>query len=289
MLRERYAEYAPVEGRPLAWGDYAVLDITGKIGGSGFDERKRAWLECKEETYLPGFCAHIIGMNAGEERAFTMVLPADFSTEKIRGKEVAFTVTLHEVKEKHLPDLSDDFCKQVGDFKGVNELKTAVRNDLLGYAEARENEAVVKQINDYLLGRFKFPIPQERLNDEAIDIAKKTLQQLAYQGWTEETIKQKKDELMKAARERAEENLKLAYIYSEIAKREGVTVAPAEVEERIKQLAERLKKDPLQVKAAMEKEGRLSALVAEMKSKKVVDFLVENAKIKSVERKKTAK
>ena len=280
MLQERRADFVPVEERALAIGDFAVLDFTGKINNTAFDERKGVFIEINEKSYIPGFCERLVEMKAGEERTFTLTLPDNMAKEDLRDREASFTVKLCEIKQKKLPPLDDDFCKDIGDYKGVEELRSAVREDLLKRAEAEAMEDIIEQIETYLMEKNKVSLPQAVVDAETVDIAKRFAAQLAARGMKEEQIIDKKEELLAAARKNAEKNLRIGYIYGEIAKREGIEASSEEVEERLKQLAERFKKTPEQVKAAMEKEGEMGALDAEIKQKKVVDFLIKNAKIK---------
>jgi trigger factor len=162
----------------------------------------------------------------------------------------------------------------------VKELRDAVRNDLLAYAEAEESRNVLEQINTYLLEHLTVPLPQRRLNAETASLAEKTAARLLSQGVKKEEIVEKKEELLAAARKQAERNLRLACIYEEVAKRERITVSPEEVEERLKRIAAGLKRDLEQVRAAMEREGGISALRKEIESDRVAEFLMKNARIK---------
>jgi trigger factor len=257
-----------------------MLDFSGAVGGTVFDGRTGVWLEVAPQTYIPGFCGAIAGMNREETRSFTLTLPDDVKPEDLRGKEASFNVTLHEIKQKKVPELNDEFCKELGNYAGVKELRDAVRNDLLAYAEAEESRNVLEQINTYLLEHLTVPLPQRRLNAETASLAEKTAARLLSQGVKKEEIVEKKEELLAAARKQAERNLRLACIYEEVAKRERITVSPEEVEERLKRIAAGLKRDLEQVRAAMEREGGISALRKEIESDRVAEFLMKNARIK---------
>ncbi|MCX6338655.1 MAG: trigger factor [Candidatus Aureabacteria bacterium] len=280
MLLDQHAEFLPVEDRPLAAGDFALLDYSGAVEGKIFDERKGLWLEMNTGSFLPGFCDKMNGMRPEETRSFTLTLPPDVAQENLRGKEASFTVILREIKQKKPPALTDDFCRELGDYTNQDELRAAIRADLLKYAEAREHRSVVEQINNYLLEHHKVPLPQTRVSAEAASIAEKTAARLLGQGVNKEEILERKEELMAASRKEAEKNLTLSCIYDEIAKREKITVSAEEREERIRQIAVRLKREPQQIKVSLEKEGRMGALEEEIKMEKVTAFLVGRARIK---------
>lgn len=280
MLLDQHAEFLPVEDRPLAAGDFTLFDCRGTADGKVFDDRKGIWLEISDKSFLPGFCDKMTGMKPGESREFTIKLPDNLAEEHLRGKDASFTVTLHEIKRKKLPDLTDDFCKELGSYANKDELRAAIRADLMKYAEGREQQGVVDQINAYLLEHHAVPLPQTRVAAEAISIAEKTAARLLSQGMKKEELVERKEELMAAARKEAEKSLALHCIYDEIAKREQITVSTEERDARIALIAERLKREPQQVKAALEKEGRIDALEEELKMEKTTALLVERARVK---------
>ena len=280
MLLDQHAEFLPVEDRPLAAGDFALLDYSGAVEGKIFDERKGLWLEMNTGSFPPGFCNKMNGMVPEETRSFTLTLPADVGQENLRRKEALFTVTLREIKQKKLPALSDDFCKELGDYTNQDELRAAIRADLLKYAEAREHRSVVEQINNYLLEHHKVPLPQTRVSAETATIAEKTAARLLGQGVKKEAILERREELMAASRKEAEKSLTLSCIYDEIARREKISVSPEEREQRIRRIAAMLKREPQQVKVSLEKEGGTSVLEEEIKMEKVTAFLVGRARIK---------
>jgi len=279
-LLDEHAEYVPAEGRPLASGDYAQLDFSGTCEGTVFDERKGVWIEVGPRTYLPGFCDRIVGMSRDETRSFSLTLPAEVKPEGLGGKEASFRVTLCEIKQKRLPELNDEFCRGLGGYAGVADLREAVRRSLLAEAEAREERSVVEQINAYLLERIDVPLPQARLEAETDRLAVRTAARLIAHGVKREEVVEKREELRAAARRQAEKSMRLARIYEEIAKREKISVSAEEVEERLGTIAAGLKRDVAELRGVMEKEGELDALRSEIETEKVAAFLVKNARVK---------
>jgi trigger factor len=279
-LRERHAEFIPVEGRNLRTGDIALVDITGSIDGKTIDERKGAWIEITEPSFIPGFCGKLDGMPRGETRTFPLVFPQETTREDLRGKEASWTVLLHEIKEKKIPELNEEFCKGVGNYASCDDLRRAIRENLAKHAEDEERRGVIDQINTYLLGHHKIPLPEGLVREETSEIARKVAGRLLGQGVKEEEIVGKKDELLSKSRVEAEKSLRLLCLYREIARHEAIAVSPEEVAARVAAIAAGIGKDPGQVRAALEKDDRLTALEEEMRKEKVADFLVSNAKIK---------
>jgi len=280
-ILEQHAEFVPVEGRPLAMGDYALLDIAVTSSGAQIEDLKSTWLEMDPKEYLPGFCEKLTGMNAGEERGFDMKLSEE-AKEDLQGKDASFHVTLKEIKSKKVPALNDEFAKELGNYNNVSELRAAVKADLLNYAENREERNLLDQLNDYLLGKNDFPLPKTRVDVEVTAFARKAAERLLTQGVSKDNILEKKDEFLSASRKEVEKMLRLSRIYSAIAEREKIAVSEEELEERIRRIAERIKKDPKQLRAALEKEDKLFALREDIKREKLEAFLLKNAKIKEV-------
>jgi trigger factor len=280
MLLDRHAEFVPVDGRGLQEGDFTLLDLRGAADGAAFDEKKAAWLETGPHTYCAGFCGALYGAKPGETREFTLTLPAEGVREELRGKEASFTVLVREIKEKRVPGLTDDFCKELGSYANADELRGAVRKDLLSFAEDEERHHLLDQIHDYLLERHKVPLPQTRVAMDTVSLAEKTAARLLSQGMKKEDILERKEELMATARKEAERRLALSLLFDGIAKREKIAVAPAEMDARVGEIAARMKRDPAEVRASLEKDDRLEAIGDEILREKVQSFLLEKAKIK---------
>lgn len=280
MILDRHAEFTPVEGRGLEEGDFALLDIRGLAGGAVFDEKKGAWIKTGPEAYCPGFCGNLYGAKPGETRDFTLVLPAEGIREELRGREASFTVAVREIKSKRVPELTDDFCKGLGAYANVGEMRASVRKDLLECAEAEAREDLIQQINEYLLGRHTVPLPPTRVAINATSLAEETAARLLGQGVKKEDILDRKEELMATSRRETEKRLALRCIYAQIARRERIEVSPDEVEKRVGAIAGRLMRDPAEVKASLEKEDALDAVREGIVRDKVEAFLLDKAKVK---------
>ncbi|MDD5555786.1 MAG: trigger factor [bacterium] len=279
-LLDRHAEFIPVADRPAEAGDFALLDIRGEADSAVFEERTGAWMEVAADAYLPGFGDRLIGMRPEETRTFALTLPAEVRPAQLGGKEASYTVTLREIKRKKAPALTDEFCRELGDYAAVDDLKRAVRADLEQYARAREDDRVLEQINDYLLEHTKVPLPPRRLDVETAALAERTAARLIEGGMPKEQIIEKKEELLAGARRQAERSLRLGRIYAEIVRREKIEVTAGEVEERIGRIAGQLKREPAEVRGALEKDGGLDDLREEILKRKVAGFLASHAKVR---------
>lgn len=279
-LLDRHAEFVPVEGRGLREGDLVLLDLRGAADGAVFDEKKSVWIEAGPHAYCDGFCEKLLGATSGEAREFTLTLPAEGVREGLGGKEARFSVTVHELKEKRVPVLTDEFCRGLGSYANPSELREAVRKDLLAYAESEARDDLIRQINDYLLEHHTVPLPETRAALDAVSLAEQTASRLLSRGLKKEDILERREELMAVSRKDAEKRLALSLVYGSIATRERILVTPAEVEARVARIAATAKRDPAEVRAALEKDGRLGAIEHDLAREKIEAFLLEKAKVK---------
>lgn len=280
MLLDRRAEFVPVEGRGLREGDFTFLDLRAEAGGKAFDEKKGVWLQAGPQAYCAGFCEKLYGAKPGETREFVLTMPAEGVREELSGTEARFRVTVHEIKGKRVPELTDEFCKELGGYANAGELRLAVGKDLLSYAEDEAREDLIRQLNDYLLEHHTVPLPQTRVAMDAVSLAEKTAARLLSQGLKKEDILERKEELMAVSRKEAEKRLALFCLYGQIAQREKIAVTPAEIDARVERLAVGLKRDTAEVRASLEKDDRLEAIGDEIAREKIESFLLEKAKVK---------
>jgi trigger factor len=280
MLLDRHAEIIPIEGRGLREGDLALLDISGETDGTVFDEKSAVWIETGPKSYCDGFCENLIGAAPGEVREFTLRLPAEGVREGFGGKEARFVVKVRELKEKRVPELNDEFCRGLGNCANPEELRASVRKDLLAYAEAEARDDLIRQINDYLLERHAVPLPETRAALDAVSLAQKAAGNLLARGLKKEDILERKEELLAVSRKDAEKRLALSLVYGSIARREKIAVTPAEVEARVARIAASAKREPAEVRAALEKDDRIDEIENDIAREKVEAFLLEKAKVR---------
>src|SRR4051812_26354909 len=141
-LRERGAKSEPVEGRPVTDADTVVLDIDRKDADGESDKHENVSLELGAPVNPPGFDAHLIGMSPSEEKTFTVHFPEDYGVKEMANTDVTYSVTLKEIRRRVLPELDDEFAKDLGEFDSLTGLRDRVREDL----QAEANEASERQV-----------------------------------------------------------------------------------------------------------------------------------------------
>ncbi|HEY8490522.1 MAG TPA: trigger factor [Dehalococcoidia bacterium] len=238
-LRRRYATLEPVD-RPVQEGDYVRADVRAEVEGETVLDQKDAEFPVREDVLvsLPGLAAGLTGAEKGAEREFSHQVPEDAEPERFRGKTIAYRVTVHDVKEERLPELNDDFARQVGEgFETLEELRARIRDDIRqaaeDEAEARYRDQVVSRLLEQ--ARLEYPpILVEREVDRLIRDRTGQAQDLqTYLRQTRTTEEELRQQLEPEARLHVERSL----VLTQVAEAEQVTVEEPEVEAELDRMA----------------------------------------------------
>lgn len=281
---DRNSRLVEVEGRAAKDGDTAVIDFEGFVDGVPFEGGKaeKYSLALGSGNFIPGFEEQVVGHEAGEEFSITVNFPEDYQAENLAGKEAEFKIKLHELKEKELPELDDDFVKDVSEKETVDEYKAELRTQI----EARLKDEAQKDIDDQIAAKLidlaQGDIPEAmyenqvndmmrdfemRLRQQGMNIDMKTYMQ--YMGMEESTVRE-------MYREEAEKKVKLRLALQSIAAKENVEVTDADIEDEYSKMAEAYKMEVKQVKAAIPADS----LSEDIKVQKALDIVKNSAVIK---------
>src|SRR5262245_22698690 len=257
-LRERAGRFEPVEGRGLDHGDTAVVDLERRDSNGAPETHTDVNIELGAKANPPGFDEQLLGLEVGAAKSFDIRYPPDYAIAELANTVVSYTVTIKALKRRVLPDLDDEFAKDMGEFDTLDALKARVRQDLeheAGHAAEREDRA---ELMKQLAARLPFEAPPsmvERDVDRRIeDFARRLIDQnidprQAGVDW---------NAFRESQREVARENIAAALVLDEITRREHIEVSDEDVEREVARYAERSGRTPAAVRAALEKEGGLS-------------------------------
>jgi trigger factor len=289
-LRGDLADFKTVEGRPLAMGDFAVLDYEGSIEGKSLAEtypdlqptysgRKNFWIKLEEDRPIPGLAAGITGMNPGETRDVTVSFPTEFGEEKLRGYKVSYKVTLHEVKERVLPPLDDAFAEKLSPGSTLEKIRETVRERLKANAEENFSRAVRAEVVKQLLEKVAVETPSTMVQQESTAILKEIIRENQQRGVSEEEIRSHQEELLGAAKQSAGEKVKLNFILGEIVSKEGIRVSREELAWRITNMAERYQMTPQKLLKELQKHRAIAGIEEEIALGKALDTVVSHARV----------
>lgn len=240
-IRKDNATWQPVE-RAAQFGDMVTIDIEATADDEVIlSTEGREMILLENSRYpLPGFTHHLIGMEAGEEKTFTMTYPEDYYREDLAGREAQFTVLMQSVKGELLPDLDDALAMATG-FESLDELKQAIRDQLLDEAQREANERFLDQALDQMVERANISYPPVMLEDEIDEMIEEQESFLQRRGMTLENFltlrNQTEEELREELRPHAERRLRTSLLLSELVKAEKLTVNDGEVKEEIERIA----------------------------------------------------
>jgi trigger factor len=279
-VREQHATFTSLEGRPLADGDFAQASLDGrpKDAQAAKDANPvrmdEVLVEIGGKNTMPEFTQHLRGASAGEERTFDVNYPQDASDKRLAGKTLSYTVKIHAIKQKSLPELNDEFAKELGEFTSLDAVKKQIRENM--EAEKRhtaEHEAKEKLVAE-LVKRNEFEVP-ESLVERQIDLRlERGLRALAAQGMKMEDMK-KMDlpRLRLGQREQALQDVKSSLLMERIAELEKITVSDDELNQEVEALAKQTKQTPEAVRARLTQDGGLDRIRNRIRSEKALNFL----------------
>ena len=282
-MRERNARIITVEDRAVKDKDIVTIDFEGSVDGVPFEVGKAEGHELTigSKTFIPGFEDQIIGMKKEEEKDITVTFPKDYFSKDLAGKEAVFKVKLHEIKEKELPTVDDEFAKDVSEFDTLEELKKSIREKLeeenTRRAKYETEEAAIKAVCD----ATEIDIPSGMIESEIDNMVKEVESRLSYQGLKLEQylqmLNKTEADFRKEYEEQAKENVKSRLVLEAVAKDAKIEVAEDEIASKIKEMAETYgrKEEDLKLNETLKK-----YLEQSMKEEKAIQFIIDNAKIK---------
>jgi trigger factor len=254
-LRERAAKFEPVEGRPIADGDTAVLDIDRTDPGGEPDRHEGVSIELGSPANPPGFDENLVGLSAGEQKTFTIHFPEGYPVKEMAGTDVTYTVKVKEVRRKTLPELDDEFAKDLGTFDSLAALRERVQSDLQEEADEKAKRHLRTEILKQLAERVTFELPPSLVDREIDRRLEEFARQLMHQNVDPRQAGIDWAQFREAQREPARTTVASALVLDEIARREGITISAEDVDKEIEEFAARAGRTPAALRAQLEKEG----------------------------------
>ncbi len=282
-VRERNSREIEVTDRAAEMGDTTVIDFEGFCDGVAFDGGKGTDYSLKlgSGSFIPGFEEQVAGKNIGEEFDVNVTFPADYHAEDLAGKEAVFKVTIHSITKVELPELDDDFAKDVSEFDTFDEYKADLKAKIEKRHEAAADNAVEEKLVEALIEKLEADIPEAMFVEETENFVRDYDNRLRSQGldlgtyfkYTGLTL----DALRTQMRPQAEKQVKARLALEKIAALENLEATEADIDEEYQNIANAYGVELEQVKASIDS----SAIAADMKVKKAMDFVKEKAVVKT--------
>jgi trigger factor len=281
--RERASTFTPVEGRAVADGDYAQLKLVG-TPSDGSEPLQAESVLCHigaEETMAP-FNENLRGANTGDHKTFDVDYPADYPDPKLAGKTYHYDVDVLGVKTKTLPELNDEFAKDVSDATTLEELKTKIRENQQHQLEHQVKDLKRERVLAELVKLHEFPVPQALVEQQMDVRLQRMVRQLAQQGVDPRAVNVDWVSLRKRQEERSKDDVKAELIVDRIATAENIETTDEEVQAELEHAASHSGESAEVIRARLTKEGTLDRMKSKLRSDKTLDWLAQNSQIKIV-------
>ena len=280
--RNKNARNITIEDRPVKDGDMTVIDFEGFVDGEAFEGGKgeNYPLTIGSGAFIPGFEEQLVGAEIGKEVEVKVTFPEEYRAEELQGKEAVFKCTVHEIKEKELPELDDEFASEVSEFDTLEEYKEDVKKNLtekkVKDAEtARENAAVEAAVK-----ASEIEIPEAMLETQQRQMVDEFSQRITMQGMSMEQYMQftgaTYEKLIEQVKPQAEERIRARLVLEAIAKSENIVATEEDYEKEMKTMAEVYQMEIDKVKELMGEREKKNIML-DLAVRKAADFVADNA------------
>lgn len=287
MLQKQLAEYQPIkEDRAAAEGDHAVIDYEGLKDGQPFEPTQKTenyTLKIGQNSISEDFDKEIIGMKPGEQKEFTVTFPEDYHNKELAGLDIAFNVTLKEIREEVLPAADDKLAKQLGNFESIEDVKTAIRSNLQEGYDKRSEQEIQEQIFEKLLTE-KFELPETLVRFELDGIIEDMEMRFSQSNMTLDQLGLTREKLEEQYRDVAENQVRRHLFLSKIIEQESMDLTEDELNKEMDTLAQTVKQPVDFIKEYYQKNpDKLEGFKHALLEKKVFDLIIEKATVEEVE------
>ncbi len=289
-ILERFSRYEDVTDKPIAPRDMVQIDYSATCDGkplsevandaSDIGQGEGFWVPTGDSEFVPGLNAALDGASIGDSLKVDVEFPEDYHVKSVAGLKAVYEVVVKGIRKLVAPELDAEFLKQF-DVDSEDTSRARIRKELEDAAMARENARQKEEIQKYLLNKTKIEVPESIVTRETYHLVQDTIANAQRQGATKEMITQHHAEIFKDASETALMRVKLSYIVNAICEAEEIKVTDEDIEKQLNLLAQRYGMPVENIRAELEKKDEgLQSMRTDLLGNKVLDFLLENAKIK---------
>jgi trigger factor len=278
-IRQRKAEYINIDPRPLEDGDFALVSLA-TVGGVEGDAVKQdeLMIEIGGAETVQGFSEGLRGASPGEDREFDVSYPEDYGQAKLAGRTVRFHSNVKGIRRKELPEVNDEFAKDLGDYQSLEELKETIRKTIFSERQYEGQQEAKNKLVDSLVDLHNFPVPEAYVDRQIQTRAEQLLQTMESQGADIKNMKLDWQKIKESLREKAVREVKASLLLGKIAERESIAPTQAEVDREVERIARQNREPLAAVKFRMEKDGSMNRIAAHIQTDKTLNFLFEHAR-----------
>jgi trigger factor len=278
-LREQRAEYVNLDPRPLENGDHAVVALESIAGLEGEPMKQDEMvIEIGGADTFEAFTENLRGLSPGDEKDIDIAYPADYASERLAGKTVSFHATVKGLRRKELPDLDDDFAKEIGDYRDLAELRDAVKKALLAQREHDAQQEAKNAIVEKLVNMHEFPVPEYFVDRQIENHVAGSLRAMGIDKLDPAKLNLDWQKIRESQKEKATREVKASLLLGRIAERETIGVTRDEVNREVEREARRRREPLAAVQRKFEKDGTMDRIANHIQTEKTLNFLFEHAR-----------
>jgi trigger factor len=276
-IRETKAQYVNEDPRPLAQGDYAVVSLESLAGAAEPVKTDEVQVLIGGPETLPGFTENLTGASPGDEKEFDVTYPEDFGRESLAGKTVRFKVNVKGLRRKELPELNDEFAKDMGDFMTLDEFKEAVRKSTAAQRQTEAQRSAKDRIVEKLVAANEFAVPELFVDRQIENRVEQRLRAMEQQGIDRNSFNLDWTKVKEAQRGDALREVRASLILTKVAEREAIVATRDEVDREVDKIARQEREAIASVRKKLLANGSMDRIAAHIQTEKTLNFLFEHA------------
>jgi trigger factor len=278
QIRDAKAQYVNEDPRPLAEGDYAVVALESLAGAEPPIKSDEVQVLIGGPETMPGFTENLTGASPGDEKEFDVTYPEESGHTKLAGRTVRFKVEVKGIRRKELPELNDEFAKDMGDFVTLDEYREAVRKSLLAQRQNEAQRAAKDKLVEKLVEANDFAVPETFVDRQIENRVQQRLRELEQQqGIDPRSFNLDWEQVKKAQHDDALREVKASLILTKIAEREAIAPTRDEVDREVERIARQEREAIASVRRKLIENGSIDRIAAHIQTEKTLNFLFEHA------------
>lgn len=276
LMRESKAEYPNQDPRPIEDKDFVLVHLRS-LAGLAEPIDQDVQIQVGGEDTLLAFNEALIGASPDSSIEVDINYPEDYGQETLAGKTVKFELTPKFIRKRELPNLDDEFARDLGDFQTLDELKTSIRKSIFHEKQYTAQQTAKEEIIDRLVEAHQFAIPEAYVDRQVENQVRMQLRNLAGQGIDPNTIQLDWSKVKETQREKAVRNVRASLLLEKVAEREGITASKEEVDNEINRISRQEREAIAVTRARLEKEGAISRIAGAIQTERTLQFLFDQS------------
>jgi trigger factor len=279
-IRERKAQFVNIDPRPAVDGDYAVISLDSREGVEPPIHQDEMTMMVGDPDKLPEFSEALRGMSPEEEKEFTIHYPDDYAQQELAGKTVGFRAKLKTLQVKELPELNDEFAKDLGDYQNLEQVREAVRTAIQREREFAAQQKAKEEIIDKLIESHDFPVPEAYVERQIETEAEEQFRRATGKDIDIKKLKENIDwdRLKEGLRDKALRDVKATLLVDRVAEVENLFATQDEVDKEVQRFARQTREPVAAVRKKLEKSGAIARIAHRIRSEKAINLLFEQAR-----------